>query len=920
MLPFPKRSLFVPEVVQTSAMDCGPACLKSLLGGFGISVSYGRLREACQTDVDGTSIDTLEEIARDLGLEAEQVLIPVDHLLLPEAETLPAIVVVRLPMGFTHFVVVWRAHGGLVQLMDPGTGRRWTTKEAFLRDVYTHSMAVPAEGWREFACSPAFLRPLAHRIECVGATRAAERLLAEATADPSWRSLAALDAATRMTTSLVESGGISRGRDASNLLEELYRGARDSDADSEAEDDAIVPPIYWSARADKADDDGEAQVSITGAVLVHVRGKRGAATTSTEMPSRPALSPELIAALEEPPSRPGRDLLRALREDGLLTPAALVLGLALGAAGTVLEAVLFRSLFDIGRQLDIVEKRVSAFVALLLFLAVLLLLELPLASGILRIGRRLDGRFRMAFLRKVPRLGDRYFQSRPISDMAERSHSVHALRLLPGLGAQVLRETAALLATAIGIAWLDRSSAPIAACVAGLAFAIPLVLQRPLEERDLRVRNHGGALSRWYLDALLGLVPVRAHGAEPALRREHESLLVEWADASRARDRLAIGIEAIQALVALGLASWLFLSYYARTSEPGGALLLLYWALSLPAHGRELALAIRQYPAQRNTALRVLEPLGAIEERQDEVDAHSDRSVAPRSNDEAVRGVALRFEGVSVRAGGHAILEEVDLAIEPGAHVAIVGASGAGKSSLVGVLLGWHRAAQGQVLVDGQRLDARQLDGLRATTAWVDPTVQLWNRSLLDNLVYGASDEGAARVGEMVEEADLRGILEALPDGLATALGEGGGLVSGGEGQRIRLGRAALGKEARLVVLDEPFRGLDREKRRQLLARARRWWPNATLLCITHDVGETRDFERVVIVERGRIIEDGRPKELVARPDSRYAALLAAEEEVRIGMWSDPAWRRIHLAHGVVHELPGGAESEQARLPGGAKP
>ena len=85
--------LIVPEVVQTSAMDCGPAALKCLLEGFGISVGYGRLREACQTDVDGTSIDTIEEIAVQLGLEAEQVMLPVDHLLLPEARALPAIVV-----------------------------------------------------------------------------------------------------------------------------------------------------------------------------------------------------------------------------------------------------------------------------------------------------------------------------------------------------------------------------------------------------------------------------------------------------------------------------------------------------------------------------------------------------------------------------------------------------------------------------------------------------------------------------------------------------------------------------------------------------------------------------------------------------------------------------------------------------------
>src|SRR6516162_3410409 len=132
----PSRHWFAPEVIQTSAMDCGPAALKCLLEGFGVPVSYGRLREACQTSVDGTSIDTLEVLARTLGLDAEQIMMPADHLLLPEAEALPAIVVVRLPSRLMHFVVVWRVHGPWVQVMDPARGRRWVRAESFLRDVY----------------------------------------------------------------------------------------------------------------------------------------------------------------------------------------------------------------------------------------------------------------------------------------------------------------------------------------------------------------------------------------------------------------------------------------------------------------------------------------------------------------------------------------------------------------------------------------------------------------------------------------------------------------------------------------------------------------------------------------------------------------------------------------------------------------
>src|SRR5262249_51715474 len=161
----------VPEVVQTSAMDCGPAVLKAALQGFGIPVSYGRLREACQTDVDGTSIDTLEEVARQLGLDAEQVMLPMDHLLLPQTAALPAFLVTPQPNGFRHFVLVWRRHGPLVQVMDPGVGRRWVSCRRLLDEVYVHGHRVPAAAWRDWASSEAFRLPLARRLRDLGLGR-----------------------------------------------------------------------------------------------------------------------------------------------------------------------------------------------------------------------------------------------------------------------------------------------------------------------------------------------------------------------------------------------------------------------------------------------------------------------------------------------------------------------------------------------------------------------------------------------------------------------------------------------------------------------------------------------------------------------------------------------------------------------------
>jgi ATP-binding cassette subfamily B protein len=264
--------------------------------------------------------------------------------------------------------------------------------------------------------------------------------------------------------------------------------------------------------------------------------------------------------------------------------------------------------------------------------------------------------------------------------------------------------------------------------------------------------------------------------------------------------------------------------------------------------------------------------------------------------------MGVEIEAVTLQASGHVILDNISLAFAPGEHVAIVGPSGAGKSSLVGLLLGWRRPSAGRIVVDGSLLDGAGLLEVRRQTAWVDPAVQLWNRSLYENLRYGMEELETRPLSEVVEAADLYDVLERLPEGLKTELGENGGLVSGGEGQRVRLGRAMLRPGVRLVILDEPFRGLDREKRRLLLAEARRHWRAQTLLCVTHDVGETLGFPRVLVVENGQIVEDGDPQALAADPESRYASLLAAEEHVRRALWASAAWRRLVIADGKLEE------------------
>jgi ABC-type bacteriocin/lantibiotic exporter with double-glycine peptidase domain len=905
-----RRRLLAPEVVQTSAMDCGPAALKSLLGGFGIRVSYGRLREACQIDLDGSSIDTLEDVAGQLGLDAEQVMVPPDHLLLAAAAVLPAIVVVRQPAGLTHFIVVWRVHGRFVQVMDPATGRRWSTPRQLFDRLYVHRVPVPAAAWREWAGSPEFLAPLRARLDRLGvpAGEAAD-LLAGAVADPSWQSLAALDAAARMTASLVASGGLARGGPAARLLAALHAralrraapGAGDGPSPGAGLLEGPIPNAYWSVEAAAADPEGAggAQLVLRGAVLVRVRGLRPAAPATHEGAAPAGLSPELAAALAEPSSRPGRELLHLLREGGALAPAALALALLAAGLGVAFEALLFSSFFDLGRLLELAHQRLLAIGFLLAFVGALLLLDLPVALGSLRLGRHLELRLRLAFLAKVPRLGDRYFHSRLTSDMAERSHSVHRLRQASELGESFVRAAAELAATLAGIVWLDPGIAPAALAMGAAAVGVPLLMLPFLAERDLVLRSHTGAIARFYLDALLGLVPIRTHGAQQAVGRQHEGLLVEWGEAQLGLQAANVAADTVLQVLMLALMIGLVLAHLAHRGLDGSLLLLFFWAFNAFTQGHMLTLMIAtQYPSHRNVTLRLLEPLGAPEE------AAPDPGLAgpPAETATAAGGVALRFSQVSVRAAGHTILFGIDLAVAAGEHVAIVGPSGAGKSTLVGVLLGWHRPAAGHVTVAGEPLAASRLAAVRQETAWVDPAVQIWNRTLLDNLRYGNPDGLAAPLDTIVRQADLLGVLRRLPAGHQTVLGEGGGLVSGGEGQRVRFGRALLRAGVRLAILDEPFRGLDREQRRELLARARRLWSGATLLCITHDVGETRGFHRVLVVERGRIVEDGSPAALAELPGSRYASLLEAEREVRQGLWSAGGWRRLRMAAGRLSE------------------
>ncbi|MCA9758585.1 MAG: ATP-binding cassette domain-containing protein [Candidatus Eisenbacteria bacterium] len=918
-----RRPILVPERVQTSPVDCGPVALHTLLTGHGISLSYGRLRELCQTDLDGTSIDTMEDIARTFGLPVEQAVVPIDHLLREPTRSFPSIVVTRQASGASHFVVLWSRRGDWLQIMDPATGRRWVRARRFLDTVYPFTMVVEPSDWRsEWAETDEFLLCLRERLDELGVPgERSIRWIDASLGAESWTPLAALDAAIRMAAGLVGPGRLSRGSEAAELIEGYWEGSRgpgergdagerfrDSDVGIRAARDGTqavltVPPAFWPVFPEPHG------LRIRGAVLLRLESESehiafasptDFVATSTS-PSSPAPddtgAPTLVQSLRETAQSPLRHLARELRREGAFVYVCVVFA-SFGAAVTVLvEALLFRGLLGAGEVLG-PNQRFGLVGVVGIVLVVGLLFEVPLQHGLAAIGRHLEGRVRVLLQQKIPRLHDRYFRSRPTSDMAERSHSIRLLRELPVLTGQLFRTLLRFVLTTLGLIWLDPARTPLILAVFLLSLLVPLFGRRALSESELRVRNHLGALGRFYLDALLGIVPIRLHGAEESVRSEHESLLTEWLRAGLSFHRAAVWTKSAQMILAFVLVFALVSIHAASHAEIGLSLLFVYWAVSLPALGEEAAQVFIEYPIHRNILLRVLEPLGAPEEvgLQDEV--------APRTHSSPV---AIRMERVSAGAGGHDVLNEIDLDIAPGEHVAIVGRSGSGKSTLVGLLLGFFQPSEGRVLVDGRSLVGPSLAALRGKTAWVDPSVQLWNRSVLENLRYGNGDVADADLEATFHTARLDALLEQLPEGSATRLGESGSLVSGGEGQRVRLGRALLRSGVGLVLLDEAFRGLPSDVRHELLGSVRSHWSTATLLHVTHDLDDLDSFDKLIVLDEGRVVFVGPPRFAVECPE--FVTLRSGHRELRRFLERESGWQRWHIEAGrLLTRVPTGPE------------
>lgn len=227
----------------------------------------------------------------------------------------------------------------------------------------------------------------------------------------------------------------------------------------------------------------------------------------------------------------------------------------------------------------------------------------------------------------------------------------------------------------------------------------------------------------------------------------------------------------------------------------------------------------------------------------------------------------------------HMIIKDLNLIIQPGEKVGLVGHSGAGKSSLINLLLRYFENDQGQILIDGQDINEVTQDSLRENIAVIPQDTLLFHRSLQQNIQYGKADASDAEVIEASKKAHIHEFIETLPQKYDTFVGERGIKLSGGQRQRVAIARAIL-KDAPILILDEATASLDSQTEKLIqeslnfLIEDKR----KTVIAIAHRLSTLKHMDRIIVLEKGKIVEEGNHNTLVANDKSLYKQLWKLQE------------------------------------------
>ena len=408
---------------------------------------------------------------------------------------------------------------------------------------------------------------------------------------------------------------------------------------------------------------------------------------------------------------------------------------------------------------------------------------------------------------------------------------------------------------------LERSLAVLALFIApGLVFFIRL-LNRPMTERAYQYQQLEGAMMALAEQTLSSIPVVQAFGREAYEDKRWQGLsrrtLHAYLRTILSQMQFKIGVSGTTAIgtAIVMVSGGLFVLKGSLTV--GGLIVFLSYVAALYAPMETLAYSSSGYASAAARAKRVIEVLKAEDRIQEIPEAKSFPMLRGR------KGVRVRLENVTFGYElGRPVLENVALEVHPGETVALVGPTGAGKSTLVSLILRFFDPWEGRVLFDGIDVRKIKLSSLRNQVSIVLQEPFLLPLTVAENIAYGRSGASQVKIEAAAIAARADEFIRQLSEGYNTIIGERGATLSGGQKQRLAIARALL-KDAPVLILDEPTSALDAKTEASLLEALERLMQGRTTFIIAHRLSTIRGADRIVVLEDGKIVEEGTHDELL---------------------------------------------------------
>jgi ATP-binding cassette, subfamily B, bacterial len=390
---------------------------------------------------------------------------------------------------------------------------------------------------------------------------------------------------------------------------------------------------------------------------------------------------------------------------------------------------------------------------------------------------------------------------------------------------------------------------------------------RLIKEASREKRRRSGSISAVAEETLGNAALVQAYNRQghevERFRREGQGAFAAQMASSRVRGLFSPLINMIEltgALIVIGLGTW---QLSKGQLSLGGLLAFLTLLTQLYSPIRGLSRLTNTIYSASASAERVVE---LLDERSAVAEPARPRALGRARGSVAVEGVSYRYAEASADA-----LHDVSFTAEPGETIALVGASGAGKSTAAKLLLRFHDPSAGRVTLDGIDLRELSLHELRDNIAVVLQETLVFHATVRENIAYGRAGASEAEIEAAARAADAHDFITELPDGYDTVIGQRGRRLSGGQRQRIAIARAMV-RDAPVLLLDEPTTGLDAASTERVLEPMRRLMSGRTTIVISHNLLSVREASCIVVLGGGRVAERGTHDELVAAGGS-YARM-----------------------------------------------